>query len=48
MSSHLSDRIAAAKAFMASPRFEGIVRLYSARDVAVQQGTIEQDYTVTK
>ena len=46
--SHLADRIAKSKAFIESPRFDGIVRLFSARDVAVQQGTIDQDYTVTR
>ncbi|MCB9377368.1 MAG: isocitrate lyase family protein [Holophagales bacterium] len=31
-----------------SPRFEGIVRLYSARQVAEQRGTIRADYTVAR
>jgi len=31
-----------------SPRFEGIVRLYAARQVAEQRGTIEVDYTVAR
>jgi len=31
-----------------SPRFEGLTRLYSARQVAVQRGTIAQDHTVAR
>ena len=30
------------------PRFDGIVRLHSAREVAAQQGTIQPDYTVAR
>ena len=33
---------------LASPRFEGITRLYSARQVAEQRGTIPTDYTVAR
>ncbi|HLB77942.1 MAG TPA: isocitrate lyase/phosphoenolpyruvate mutase family protein, partial [Candidatus Dormibacteraeota bacterium] len=33
---------------MASPRFEGITRLYSARQVVEQRGTIQADYTVAR
>jgi len=32
----------------ASPRFAGITRLYSPRQVAEQQGSIERDYTVAR
>src|SRR5207342_16038 len=32
----------------ASPRFEGITRLYSARQVVEQRGTIPTDYTVAR
>ncbi|MBP6704464.1 MAG: isocitrate lyase ICL2 [Vicinamibacteria bacterium] len=35
-------------AFMAAPRFEGITRLYSARQVTEQRGTIRTDYTVAR
>src|SRR5499425_64979 len=35
-------------AWLASPRFEGIRRLYSARQVAEQRGTIPTDYTVAR
>src|ERR1700752_3872272 len=34
--------------WLASPRFEGITRLYSARQVVEQQGTIPTDYTVAR
>ena len=33
---------------LASPRFEGIMRLYSARQVAEQRGNIPADYTVAR
>ncbi|MGA7849217.1 MAG: isocitrate lyase ICL2 [Terriglobales bacterium] len=42
------QQVAAAKEWFASPRFEGIVRLYSPRQVAEQQGTISGDYTVAR
>ena len=34
--------------WLASPRFDGITRLYSARQVAEQRGTIPADYTVAR
>ena len=34
--------------WLASPRFEGITRLYSARQVAEQRGTIQPDCTVAR
>src|SRR5918994_636778 len=34
--------------WFASPRFEGIARLHSARQVVEQRGTIQQDYTVAR
>src|SRR3989441_4854823 len=34
--------------WLASPRFEGIARLYSARQVVEQRGTIQTDYTVAR
>jgi isocitrate lyase len=34
--------------WFASPRFEGITRLYSARQVVAQRGTICTDYTVAR
>ena len=38
------QQVEAAKQWFASPRFAGIVRLYSPREVAEQQGTISDDY----
>jgi len=40
------QQVAAVKQWFASPRFAGIVRLYSPREVAEQQGTIASDYAV--
>ncbi|MDT5237475.1 MAG: isocitrate lyase, partial [Mycobacterium sp.] len=40
--------IVATQRYMDSPRFEGIIRLYSARQVAEQRGTIPADYTVAR
>src|SRR5258705_3218321 len=40
--------IAATQRYIDSPRFEGIIRLYSARQVAEQRGTIPADYTVAR
>jgi isocitrate lyase len=34
--------------WLASPRFEGLMRLYSARQVVEQRGTIPTDYTVAR
>jgi isocitrate lyase len=34
--------------WMSSPRFEGITRLYSARQVVEQRGTIEDDHTIAR
>ena len=39
----LEQQVAAAREWFASARFAGIVRLYSARNVAEQQGTIATD-----
>jgi isocitrate lyase len=41
-------QVAAARAWFATSRFEGIVRLHTAREVAAQQGTIQLDYTVAR
>jgi isocitrate lyase len=41
-------QVAAARQWFTSPRFAGIVRLYSPRQVAEQQGTISSDYTVAR
>jgi isocitrate lyase len=42
------QQVADAAKWFASPRFAGIVRLYSPREVAEQQGTIPIDYTVAR
>ena len=36
------------QSWMASPRFEGITRLYSARQVVEQRGALNQDHTVAR
>ena len=41
-------QLEAARAWFAGPRFDGIVRLHTARDVAAQQGSIALDYTVAR
>jgi isocitrate lyase len=40
--------VAATQRYFDSPRFDGIIRLYSARQVAEQRGTIPTDYTVAR
>ncbi len=40
--------VAATQEWFDSPRFAGIVRLYSARQVVEQRGTIAHDYTVAR
>ena len=40
--------MAAAQAWFDQPRFDGIVRLHTARDVADQQGTIAADHAVAR
>src|SRR5271157_176471 len=42
------QQVAATKQWFASLRFDGIVRLYSPRQVAEQQGTLAGDYTVAR
>src|ERR1022692_2991050 len=42
------EQIAAATAWFANPRFDGIIRLYSPRQVAEQQGSLAGDYTVAR
>ena len=42
------DNVTAARNYMNSYRFSGITRLYSARQVAEQQGTIESGYPVAR
>ncbi|HKV18204.1 MAG TPA: isocitrate lyase, partial [Mycobacterium sp.] len=40
--------VAAVQRYFDSPRFEGIIRLYSARQVVEQRGTIATDYPVAR
>jgi isocitrate lyase len=42
------QQFAAAREWVASPRFAGILRLHTPREVAEQQGTIQPDYTVAR
>ncbi len=44
----IEQQSATARDWFHSPRFEGIIRLFSPRDVAEQQGTIFSDYTVAR
>ena len=46
--SSFESEVAETARWLASPRFEGITRLYSARQVAEQRGTIQADYTVAR
>jgi isocitrate lyase len=41
-------QVAAASEWFGQSRFDGIVRLHTARQVAAQQGTIQPDYTVAR
>src|ERR1700759_2071199 len=42
------DEVAATQRYFEDPRFAGIIRLYTARQVAEQRGTIPSDYTVAR
>ncbi|MDT5148175.1 MAG: isocitrate lyase, partial [Mycobacterium sp.] len=42
------DEVAATQRYFDGPRFEGITRLYTARQVVEQRGTIPTDYTVAR
>ena len=44
----LDSEIGETARWLASPRFEGMTRLYSARQVVEQQGTIPTDYTIAR
>ncbi len=43
-----ASEVETTRQWMSSPRFEGIVRLYSARQVVEQRGTIRVDHTLTR
>src|SRR6201990_389853 len=40
--------VAATQRYFDDPRFDGIIRLYTARQVVEQRGTIPSDYTVAR
>src|SRR5262245_41841651 len=42
------EEIEGIREFQAGDRFAGVSRLYSARSVAEQRGTVETDYTVAR
>jgi len=42
------SEIAATAEWMSSPRFDEVTRLYSARQVVEQRGTIQDDYTIAR
>jgi isocitrate/methylisocitrate lyase len=46
--SAFESEIAETARWLTSPRFEGLTRLYSARQVVEQRGTIPTDYTVAR
>jgi isocitrate lyase len=46
--SAFDEQVAEIQKWFDSPRFEGIARLHSARDVAEQRGTIPNDYPVAR
>jgi isocitrate lyase len=46
--SSFESEVAETARWLAGPRFEGITRLYSARQVVEQRGTIQADYTVAR
>ncbi len=46
--SQFEQAVKKTREWLASPRFDGITRLYSADQVAEQRGTIEHDYTIAR
>src|SRR5260370_12445575 len=46
--SSFESEIGETASWLAGPRFEGITRLYSARQVVEQRGNIPTDYTVAR
>ena len=42
------EQISAVQQWFESPRFAGIKRLYGAREVVEQRGTIRHEYTVAR
>ena len=48
MTTAFERQVAGVAEWLAQPRFDGLVRLHSARQVAAQQGTIRPDHTVAR
>src|SRR6185312_11129635 len=46
--SSFEQDVAATQRYFDSPRFDGITRLYTARQVVEQRGTIPADYTIAR
>ena len=46
--SAFEDRVREVGEYFASPRFKGIIRLYSPRQVVEQRGTITTDYPIAR
>jgi isocitrate lyase len=46
--SEQEERLREVEEYFASPRFQGIIRLYSARQVVEQRGTIGTDYPIAR
>ena len=46
--SPFEQEVEAVQAWFQSPRFKGIVRVYSAREVVEQRGAIRQDYAIAR
>ena len=46
--SEQEDQVRDVSEYFASPRFKGIIRLYSPRQVVEQRGTIATDYPVAR
>jgi isocitrate lyase len=46
--SSFNEEVATTQKWFDSPRFSGIIRLYSARQIVEQRGTIASDYTVAR
>jgi isocitrate lyase len=48
MTSSFEQEVQSTEAWFASPRFKGIVRVHTAREIVEQRGAIRQDYSVAK
>ena len=48
VASELEEKVQEVSEYFASPRFRGIIRLYSPRQVAEQRGTIGTDYPIAR